>query len=466
MIRFKKRLAAFAAFISMSATGNCQEKPNLVLFMADDCSYYDIGCYGSVDSKTPNIDAFSKQGIKFTKGYQAAPMCSPTRHNLLTGMWPVKTGAYPNHTAAKEGTLSIVQQLKPAGYKVALVGKLHVKPKSVFPWDFYAPLSKSRDLNFAAIDSFINSCTSNHQPFCLFVMSNQPHTPWNKGNPDMFNPKTIKLPPFYVDIPETRNEFCKYLAEINYMDNEFGTLLKKLDKYNVSKNSVVVYLSEQGNSLPFAKWTCYDAGVHSAYIIRCPGVVKPKSESDAIVEYVDIVPTFVELAGVKPSAPLDGKSLVPLLTGKTTKSKKYTFSLQTTRGIFNGSDHYGIRSVADNRYRYIVNLTPEETFQNAATNNFLFKDWQEIAKTDSLAKWVTNRYQHRPAIELYDLQSDIYCTKNIADLPESKPIIKRMDQALSKWMAECGDKGEETELEAFQHQPGHLNKMKRQKAQH
>ena len=443
---------ALATFSALSLFAQKNEKPNLVLFMADDCSYYDLGCYGSIDSKTPNIDKFATQGIRFTKGYQAAPMCSPTRHNLYTGLWPVKTGAYPNHTFAKEGTLSIVQQLKPAGYQIALIGKSHVEPKSVFPWDLYASLTKSNDINFAALDSFINVCTAKHQPFCLFVTSNQPHTPWNKGNPAMFNPEKIKLPPFYVDIPETRTGFCKYLAEVNYMDGEFGTLLGKLDKYKVADKSVVVYLSEQGNSLPFAKWTCYDVGVHSAYMVRWPGFVKPGTVSDAIVEYVDIVPTFLEIAGFKPSAPIDGKSIVPVITGKAKEHKQYTFSLQTTRGIYSGSDHYGIRSVADKKYRYIVNLTPEATFQNTESKGPLFKKWIERAKTDANANWITNKYQHRPAVELYDLENDKYCMKNIADKPENKSIVERMDKVLREWMVSCGDKGQETEMEALKHQ--------------
>jgi N-sulfoglucosamine sulfohydrolase len=430
-----------------------KEKPNFVLFMADDCSYYDLGCFGNSDSKTPNIDRFARQGMSFSKGYQSAPMSSPTRHNLLTGLWPVKTGAFPNHTIVKEGTLSIVQHLKPAGYQVALVGKSHVQPKSVFSWDFEAPLTNTNDLDFAAIDSFINACTRKHLPFCLFVMSNQPHTPWNKGNPELFNPENIKLPPYYVDIPETRKGFCKYLAEINYMDGEFGTLLGKLDKYQVSDNSVVVYLSEQGNSLPFAKWTCYDVGVHSAYMVRWPGVIKPGSKSDAIVEYVDIVPTFLEIAGVKTSAPLDGKSIVPVLTGKSTEHKLYTFSLQTTRGIISGSEYYGIRSVADKKYRYIVNLTPEATFQNTETQGPLFKKWLGKAQTDTLARWITNKFQHRPAVELYDLENDKYCMNNIAGRSQNKAIIERMDKVLREWMALCGDKGQATEMDALNHQP-------------
>ncbi len=430
-----------------------KEKPNLVLFMADDCSYYDIGCYGSVDSQTPRIDKFATQGILFTKAYQAAPMCSPTRHNLYTGLWPVKTGAYPNHTMANEGTLSIIHHLKPAGYQVGLVGKSHVLPESVFPWDSYAPLTESNDINFAAVDSFINVCTKNHQPFCLFVMSNQPHTPWNKGNPAMFNPEKIKLPPFYVDTKYTRQQFCKYLAEINFMDGEFGQVLDKIDHYKIRDKTVVVYLSEQGNSLPFAKWTCYDVGVHSACLVRWPGVIKPKTVSDAIVEYVDIVPTFLEMAGTKPLSPLDGKSIVPLITGKAMDHKQYTFSLQTTRGIIKGSDYYGIRSVADKKYRYIMNLTPEITFENVSTNNEIFREWLKLSETQAKAKEITGKYQHRPAIELYNLENDKYCLNNIALLPENKAIIEQMDKVLKEWMASCGDKGQETEMEALKHIP-------------
>ncbi len=444
--------SAIATFAALNLSAQNSPKPNLVLFLADDCSYYDLGCYGSTDSKTPNIDRFAKEGIRFTKGYQAAPMCSPTRHNLLTGLWPVKTGAYPNHTMAREGTLSIVQHLKPAGYQVALIGKSHVQPASVFPWDFYAPLTKSNDINFAAVDSFIQACKVNHRPFCLFVMSNQSHTPWNKGNPAQFDPQKIKLPPFYVDIPETRAAFCKYLAEVNYMDGEFGTLLTALEKHQVSDRSVVVYLSEQGNSLPFAKWTCYDAGVHSAYMIRWPGVIRPGTVSDALVEYVDMVPTFLEIAGMKPSAELDGKSLVPLLTGKVKEHKQYTFSLQTTRGIYGGSEYYGIRSVADKKYRYIVNLTPEATFRNTETQGRLFRQWLKVAETDTLARWITNRYQHRPATELYDLEKDPYGMNNIAGKPEYQPVIERMDKVLKDWMDSCGDQGQATEMEATDHQ--------------
>ena len=453
------RTISFLATMSpllMPAQSTREPKPNLVLFLADDCSYIDLGAYGSKDSKTPNIDRFAQEGMLFTKGYQAAPMSSPTRHNLYTGLWPVKSGAYPNHTMANEGTNSIVQHLKPAGYRIALIGKSHVYPQSVFPFE-YVPLTSTNDLDYNAIDKFIASCTSSNTPFCLFVTSNQPHTPWNKGDASKYDPKSLTLPPYYVDTENLRKDLCKYHAEINYMDAEFGKVLGIIDQYKKRDNTAVVFLSEQGNSLPFAKWTCYDMGVHSAYIVRWPGKIKPGSVSNALVEYCDIAPTFVEMAGTKPVSKMDGKSILPVLLGKKNEHKQYTFSMQTTRGIGKGSDYYGIRSVADKKYRYILNLTPSETFKNAATNSISFKEWLNLASTNQKARELTHKYQHRPAQELYDLENDPFCMTNLADRQEYTKTIAKLNSVLKKWMDSCGDKGQETEMEALKHMPKFSN---------
>ena len=256
----------------------------------------------------------------------------------------------------------------------------------------------------------------------------------------------------YVDMPETRTQLTHYLAEINYMDNEFGKVLDIMDKADVTDNTATVYLSEQGNSFPFAKWTCYDAGVHSACIVRWPGVVKPGTVSDAMVEYVDIVPTFIDIAGGKPVAPVDGKSFKPVLTGKKKDHKQYTYSMQTTRGIFHGSDYYGIRSVADKEYRYIVNLTPEMEFRNAMTHLPIYDKWRQKVANDPKMKPIFDKYQHRPAIELYNTKEDPYCLNNLADDPKYASVIKRMDGKLKAWMKSCGDEGQPTEMRALEHQ--------------
>jgi uncharacterized sulfatase len=270
-------------------------RPNLLFIIADDCTFRDIGCYGG-QAHTPNIDRLAEQGMRFTQSFQAAPMCSPTRHCIYTGLYPVKSGAYPNHTFAKDGTKSIVHYLKPLGYRVALSEKTHIAPKAVFPFEY----SGKKNPDFAAVEKLFADCSEASKPFCLFACSNEPHSPWNKGDASRYEKDTVKLPPYFVDTEETRSNFVDYLAEITYFDGQVGRCLELLNKYKLAENTLVIVTSEQGSSFPFAKWTCYDSGLQNALIARWPGRIKPGSVSDAMIEYVDITPTFVDAAGGKP----------------------------------------------------------------------------------------------------------------------------------------------------------------------
>ena len=110
-----------------------------------------------------------------------------------------------------------------------------------------------------------------------------------------------------------------YLAEITYYDGQVGQLLKLLDKHKLADNTLVIVVSEQGSSFPFGKWTCYDTGLQSAFIARWPGRIKPGVVNKAMIEYLDVLPTYIEAAGGKAPDVLDGKSLLDVLTGKATE---------------------------------------------------------------------------------------------------------------------------------------------------
>lgn len=450
----------FLPITKLTAENNNKKlKPNLVFILADDCTHWDIGCYGSVDSKTPNIDKLAEQGIKFNRCYQAAPMCSPTRHNIYTGIYPVKTGAYPNHTRAISGTKSMVHYLKPLGYRVAQAGKRHIKPEEVFPFEY---LGNNKNPDFEKVDAFLQNIKSSKEPFALVLCSNEPHAPWNKGDATMFNPDKITLPPHFVDTKETREAFCAYLAEINYLDGQVGQALKLLDKYGFDENTLVVFASEQGNSFPFAKWTLYEAGVKSGLVARMPKRIIAGSESDAIVEYADILPTFIDFAGGNIQKELDGKSLMPVFKNPKTDIKEYAFSIHTTKGINSGSEYYGIRAVVNENYRYIWNLTPEAEFKNAVNNSKKidpwFQSWLDVAETNEDAKNLVQKYRKRPKEELYNIKNDKWCMVNLAEDEKYSEIKKELKQELLKWMKECGDEGQKTEMEALENMPKHFNK--------
>lgn len=420
------------------------ERPNIVFVIADDCTFRDLGCYGG-QAQTPHLDALTGQGMKFSRCFQSAPMCSPTRHNIYTGQYPVKSGAYPNHTFVDAGTKSIVQYLQPLGYRIAHSGKSHVSPNSVFAWE---QLPGKNNPDFAAVDQFFASSTANEAPFCLLLCSNEPHTPWNKGDASQYPPDELELPPYFVDTPETRRGMSRYLAEITYFDSQVGEAMQLLDQHNLTDNTLLIVVSEQGSSMPFAKWTCYDSGLQSGCIVRWPGVIEAASTNRAMIEYVDFLPTFIEIAGGTLPSELDGRSLVEVFRGKQSH-KQFVFGEMTTRGINSGSDYFGIRSVRSEQYKYIWNFTPDVEFKNACTKSPEFASWQRAAEAgneDAIAK--VERYTRRPPVELYDVVADPLELNNLAGMTDFADTQQTLRRELDAWMARCGDEGQATELRA------------------
>ncbi|MDB4272985.1 sulfatase [Akkermansiaceae bacterium] len=449
-------LSFFSCLLSLSAN----EKPNIIYIMADDCTFNDLGCYGG-QAKTPHIDQLATEGMLFEKCFQAAPMCSPTRHNIYTGLYPVRSGAYPNHTFVKEGTKSLSHYLKPLGYRVALSGKTHISPRDIFKFEYSA---KGNNPDMAVIESLMVESKKKGTPFCLLACSNEPHTPWDKGDTSQYPPAKVELPSNLVDTPETREGYSKYLAEITYYDQQVGDVLALLKKHGLAENTLVVVTSEQGSEFPFAKWTCYDAGLQSAMIARWPGKIAAGKKSKAMVEYVDLCPTFIEVAGGKIPEGLDGKSFLPVLKGEKQEHKKHVFGMMTTRGIINGSEHYGIRSVRSETHKLIVNLTPDVEFRNIAMKTPFFLSWEALAKKgDARAIYLVNRFKRRPAIELYNVVTDPLETKNIAGKEENSEIIKSLRKELNEWMLEQGDLGQATEMDAGNHQAKGRKKGKKKK---
>lgn len=445
------------ALLTPLGLATASAKPNFLFIIADDCTFRDLGCYGG-QALTPNIDALATEGMRFTQCFQAAPMCSPTRHNIYTGIYPVKSGAYPNHTFAKAGTKSVVHYLTPLGYRVALSGKKHINPKEVFPFEY---LGTGNNPVFDKVEPFVKTCKENNTPFCLFLCSNEPHSPWNKGDASQYDAAKLKLPPYFVDTPKTREDMTRYLAEITYYDGQVGQALAILKEQGVADNTLVVVVSEQGSSFPFGKWTCYDTGLQSAMIARWPGKIKAGTINDAMIEYCDILPTFIDATGGTPASVLDGKSLLPVLFGKKKEHKTYVFGEMTTRGIINGSDTYGIRSIRSRQYKYIWNFTPDIAFRNACTKSAVFQSWQAKAQAgDADAAEKVRRYQHRPKEELYAVTTDPYEWKNLSDSPDHAKIKAELRAELLNWMKRTGDQGQATEMDALNHQGKARNKKK------
>jgi len=433
-----------------------RRKPNILLIIADDQTWRDNGCYGHSDVKTPNIDALAAGGMRFTRAFTATAMCAPTRQQLYTGLFPVRNGAYPNHSKVYPGTKSIVHHLKALGYRVGLLGKKHFGPPESFPFESVAK---------KAMAAFVTR--DREQPFCLVYCSHSPHLPWSAGDASAYDPEKLTLPPYLVDTPETRRALCKYYAEITDFDREVGECTALLRDAGSEDNTIFLYTSEQGAQMPHGKWTCYDVGLHVALVIRWPARVKAGSVARAMVQYVDVVPTLIEAAGGAPKGidtgrpdaasrrGFDGRSFLNVLLGKTDKHNDVVYGAHTTRGIIAGSECYPVRSIRTETHKYIWNPNHETAFHNVLIerdSGKYWSSWVAKAKTDKHAAKIVGMYEHRPAEELYDLRKDPFELNNLAGEAKHAELKASLRRKLEAWMKQQGDEGNATEMKARERQ--------------
>jgi N-sulfoglucosamine sulfohydrolase len=434
-----------AAALSATAGARAAEKrkrPNYLFIMGDDVTYNSLGCFGGKDVKTPHIDRLARQGVRFTRAYGAMSMCVPFRAELYTGLYPVRNGVARNHTPAREGTKSVFHHLRGLGYRVGISGKSHVKPQQVFPFDKVSGgLAGKGEREFMSRDP--------EQPFCLFCCSNNGHPPWRSGDVSKIDREAIDLPPLIHDNPLTRDAFARYLAEVADLDREVGEILEVLDASGQADNTLVIFCSEQGWDFGFGKWTNWDIGLHTALIARWPGRVKPGSETDALVQMADVVPTFIEAAGGDPATyDLDGSSFLAALTGKSKTHRKYVYGLHNN--VPEGNP-YPIRSLRDNEFHYLWNLNHEEPYHEkhlmnpAQAKRWDLGWWQAMKDAaesgDASAKKLYDKYHHRPAEELYRVDEDPWELNNLSDKPEYADAKKRLRSELERWMKEQKDPG-------------------------
>jgi N-sulfoglucosamine sulfohydrolase len=305
-------LSALIALPVFHAEGKTPQKPaNVLLILADDCSYYDIGCFGSKNTKTPNIDKIAQDGIKFNSAYNSSSMSTPTRHSLYTGLFPMKHGGYANHSRVHDHVKSMPHYLEKLGYRVGIAGKLHIKPLENFPFEMVPGFIEScvvLDPSYTTdgIEEFMSR--DKDKPFCLVLASINPHMPSTGGDASVFDRSKLVLPPYFVDTQETRERYARYLAEVHLLDQEVGDAVNVLKKHGLYENTLVIFMSEQGSQFAGAKWTNWSAGVKSAMVASWPQVIKPGVESKAIVQYEDVLPTIIDLAGGKKEKVLDGIS--------------------------------------------------------------------------------------------------------------------------------------------------------------
>lgn len=409
--------------------------PNIVVFISDDLGRLDTSVYGSKDARTPTMEKIAKAGMTFNNAYVASPSCCPNRFSLLTGLMPARHGAHPNHSQPKPGTKFLVPLLQKMGYHVATFGKV-AHGRNNFPGaDFNSP--KPREMSKDVLKHF--GTKPINQPVCLFVGDRRPHVAWSKES--TYDPKQVTLPPYFIDTPETREHWARYLTDISGMDEEMGRILKFANE-RFGKDFIFMFTSDHGGQWHMGKWTLYDSGTRIPLTVTWPGRIKEGVRTDAFVSWVDLIPTLIDMAGGDLPQDLDGRSFKNVLLGKTVSHRNEIFTTHTGDG---GMNIFPIRSVRFGNYKYIHNLRPDAWFTNHSDRHrkdgagAFWDSWDAAAKHDPKAAQVLKRYYTRSEFELFDLVNDPLELKNLADDPKQQQRIAALRASLSKWTKAQGD---------------------------
>jgi N-sulfoglucosamine sulfohydrolase len=425
---------------------------NVLLLVADDLGR-DLGCYGNARIKTPHLDALAKRGVRFTHAFATVSSCSPSRASLYTGLYTHTSGQYGlAHAAHNQHTRpqvkSLPHWLRAAGYRTGILGKIHVLPRSVYPFDVEITknLGGNRNVAVMAREAGRFFADAGSKPFFLVVGFSDPHRSAKgfgneqtyRGVPETrYSPRDVLVPSFLPDEPEVRQELAEYYQAASRLDRGVGLVLDALKRAGKADNTLVLFLSDNGIPFPGAKTTLYDPGLHLPLIIASPTQKRRGLANHALASWVDVAPTVLDWAGVKKPAALPGRSLLPILEEENPKGWDVVYGSHQFHEI---TMYYPMRMIRTRQNKYILNLAHPLDYP-FASDLYNSKTWQGVLrrKDEKLGPRSVAAYVHRPREELYDLKQDPHEVKNLAGDRKYAGVLTDLRKRLKGWQQKTND---------------------------
>lgn len=451
----KYKLGSLTIFfiLASSLTASATDRPNILLFTADDLHAGSLGVYGGrPDDLTPNLDRFAAEGMLFHRAHVNVAICAPCRAVIATGRFSHRSGAM-GFMPAREGVPDIVTTLKSAGYHTGILGKVgHSTPKKSMRWDYsfdQKDLGNGRDpgLYYQRSLTFLKQARSLKKPFYFMVNSHDPHRPY--CNPEkltrgaampsrVYTPEEVDVPGFLPDLPGVRAELAMYLNSTRRLDDTFGRVMQALEESGATGNTLVLFITDNGIAVPFAKCNTWFHSTRSPLLVRWPGVVKPGSQDDRhFVSVVDFFPTFMAVTGVQAPAGLDGRSFLPLLSGETQEGRDCVFTQIDSKA---GGAAVPMRCVQDGQFGYIYNPFSDGTYWYRNNNEGMtMAAMNRAARSDPVIKARVDLFRFRVPEEFYDLRRDPDCLYNLIDSPEHLDAIEELQARLVAQMRKTED---------------------------
>ncbi|OGV39560.1 MAG: hypothetical protein A2X48_13060 [Lentisphaerae bacterium GWF2_49_21] len=414
----------------------------------------ELGCYGNRAAKTPNIDRLAAAGIVFAEYFCTTATCSASRSVMFTGRHNHETGHYGHchgyhHFTTFEDIKTAPAIFRENGYFTALVGKKHVGPQAVYPWEyeFAEGFNGNRDVQAISKKAGELFRDSQDRPFFLTIGFGDPHRDntrkgfFNQDHPGIirneFEPYQLPIPSILPDLPETRLELAEYYQAVNRLDQGVGMVLEQLHQAKKTEETLIIFLSDNGIPFINSKTTMYDAGIHLPFIMKVPGR-KSGIRNQNMISAVDVLPTFMDWAGIKNQlSGCRGRSLLPIAE-KTAELTDWDhiFGSHTFHEITNC---YPIRMLRTRKYKYSKNVLWKLDFPFAA-DLYASPTWEAIRlKNGKIGKRPITNYVRRPLEELYDIETDPDEVNNLAEQPEYRNILCQMRQTVDQWQEETDD---------------------------
>ena len=430
-------------------------RPNILLIVGEDHGC-ELSCYGDPVVQTPNIDRLAAEGVLFESGYVTQSVCSPSRSTIFTGLYPHQNGQLGLATHQYgwfrqwPTTYSL---LKNAGYRTGLIGKTHVIPADAVESFVDFRFQKSSNFSKKNVTSYATEAgeffRASDAPFFLTVNYPDAHWPLQgqvDGLPGVrVDPKKIRVMPYVGgDTPRLRGIVRNYYDCMLRLDACVGQLLKQLHETGKTNNTLVVFIGDHGAQMARGKVTAYEGGMRVPYIVRWPGVARPEHRSKALVSTIDLLPTFMDAAGIRGPAGLPGQSLRPLLGGSG--AGEFREYLACERNCDAARHTFPQRTIRDTRYKLIY--SPVRDREDPAARFYRSHGsphWsgcltdKELAGASEQTRAGYARWLNPPEIQLFDLQGDPHEWNDLSDDPRFAKTKARLFDALKQWQVETDD---------------------------
>lgn len=428
--------------------------PNILLVLSDDHSVPHLGCYGD-KVRTPNLDRFATEGMRFDRAYTSAPQCSPSRASIFTGHLPQRVCMTRLATPLPPEHIIFPEILREHGYFTGVGGRWHHVDGRARPREWIGEIYERHELqtmkrrvDFVGtggqqqaaqeMTAFFDRKPAG-KPFFLQVSFNDPHRRWDADAiPDPYDPGEVPVPAYLPDTQDVREDLARYYGELTRMDGYFGEVLGVLDDRGFREDTLVIFMGDNGHALPRGKGTLYQAGWHVPMLARWPGRVKAGTSTSELVSGVDFAATYLEAAGIEPPATMESRSFLNLLAGKPHEGRDYVFG---ARGWHGNLDL--IRGVASATHSLIYNCLPQLPYRPIADfeNKPIWTSLKEAHQQGRLAPEFSKAYfsPERAVFELFDLRRDPREFNNLTGHPEYVKVEFELKSALNEWMEATHD---------------------------